>query len=91
MALVRALLKRPGLLILDGIAGSATPADIALRAIIRAELPDATIIFAAADGVAEEAELTVEIDEDGSVRYDSAAPSRDRGGRADETRGRETP
>jgi putative ABC transport system ATP-binding protein len=91
MALVRALLKRPGLLILDGIAGSADPADIALRAIVRTELPDATIIFAATDGVAEDADLTVEIDANGSVRYDSVAPSRDHGGRADETRGRQAP
>ncbi len=54
--------------ILDGIAAGGAPADIALRAIIRAELPDATIIFAAADGAAEDADLTVEIDEGGSVR-----------------------
>ena len=90
-ALVRALLKRPGLLILDGLAASAAPADIALRAVIRAELPDATIIFAAADEVAGDVELTVEIDEGGSARTESAAPSRDNGGRADETRGRQTP
>ncbi|MEE8453264.1 MAG: ABC transporter ATP-binding protein/permease [Limibaculum sp.] len=90
-ALVRALLKRPGLLILDGFAASAAPADIALRAVIRAELPDATIIFAAADEVAGDVELTVEIDEGGSARTESAAPSRDNGGRADETRGRQTP
>jgi ABC-type nitrate/sulfonate/bicarbonate transport system substrate-binding protein len=73
-------------MILDGIAASAAPSDIALRATIRSELPDATIIFAATDGVAEDAGLTVEIDEDGSARTSSAAPSR---GQADETGGRQ--
>ncbi|MFQ5566163.1 MAG: ABC transporter transmembrane domain-containing protein [Paracoccaceae bacterium] len=87
IALVRALLKRPGLLILDGIAAGAAPADIALRAVIRAELPDATIIFAADDGSAEDTDLAVEIDEDGSVRTEAAAPPR--GGRANETGGRQ--
>jgi hypothetical protein len=51
-------------------------------------LPDATIIFAANDGVAGDTDVTIEFDESGSVRTDSAAPSRDRG---DETRGRQAP
>jgi putative ABC transport system ATP-binding protein len=74
-ALVRALLKRPKLLILDGIAGGNDPGDIALRAMIRTELPDAAIIFATTDGVAGDADLMVKIDEGGSVRSELAGPS----------------
>jgi putative ABC transport system ATP-binding protein len=74
-ALVRALLKRPKLLILDGIAGGNDPGDIALRAMIRTELPDAAIIFATTDGVAGDTDLMVKIDEGGSVRSELAGPS----------------
>jgi putative ABC transport system ATP-binding protein len=91
IALVRALLKRPNLLILDGIAGRADPADISLRAAIRAELPDATIVFAATDGVAEDAGLMIQINADGSVSHDTVTPPRDHGNSPDETLGRPTP
>lgn len=47
-ALVRAVLKRPRFLILDGPAGGEGEADRALRAAIRAELPEAAIVYAAA-------------------------------------------
>ena len=47
IALVRGMIKRPGLVILDGIAGSDSPADADLRKVIRAELPDAAILYAA--------------------------------------------
>jgi len=88
-ALVRALLKRPKLLILDGIAGSSDPGDIALRALVRKELPDATIIFATTDGVARDADLLVKIDDSGGVRSETVGPSDDHSAATDETRGRE--
>jgi putative ABC transport system ATP-binding protein len=91
IALIRGVLKRPDLLIMDGIAGRADPEDITLRAIIRAELPEATIIFAAADGVAEDADMMIEINADGSVSHDTVTPSRGCGDSPDETRGRQTP
>lgn len=49
IALVRALIKRPNLVILDGIAGSESAEDIALREVVRTELPDAAILYAATD------------------------------------------
>ena len=91
-ALVRALLKRPGLLIIDGIAGSADPADKELRATIRAELPDSTIVFAATDaGVVEEADLAIKIDAGGSAHSEAVDTSHDQSSRADQRRGRQTP
>jgi putative ABC transport system ATP-binding protein len=95
IALVRALLKRPKLLILDGIAGGNDPGDIALRAMIRTELPDATVIFAATDGVAGDADMVVKIDESGSTRSEVVDPSVNQssnlGSRAGEARGRQAP
>ena len=52
IALVRALIKRPNLVILDGIAGSESAEDVALRKTLREELPDATILYAATDEAA---------------------------------------
>ena len=65
--------------------------DIALRAMIRQELPDATIIFAATDENAEDADLVIKIDASGSARSESANPSPKQDHNADKTRGRETP
>ena len=90
-ALVRALLKRPRLLILDGIAASAEPADIALRAMIRNELPEAAIVFASTDGANGDADLAVKIDDSGNVHAKAADPSHGQDNRADETRGRQAP
>jgi putative ABC transport system ATP-binding protein len=90
-ALVRALLKRPKLLILDGIGGSNDQGDIALRAMIRTELPGATIIFAAADGAVGGADLVVKIDEGGSLRSESVDQSNNHGSRAGEARGKQAP
>jgi putative ABC transport system ATP-binding protein len=75
-ALVRALLKRPKLLIVDGIAGGSDPSDLALRSMIRAELPDATLIYASTGEIAEDADLLVRIDEGGGVRSESSSPSK---------------
>jgi len=90
-ALVRAMLKRPRLLILDGIAASAEPADLALRAAIRDELPEAAIVFATTDGTTGDADLTIRIDDAGNVRAEATGPPRDTDSRADETRGRQAP
>ena len=68
VALVRALLKRPRFLIMDGIAGGTDPADATLRAAIRDELPETSIVFAAADAYAGRADMEIEIDAAGSAR-----------------------
>jgi putative ABC transport system ATP-binding protein len=47
VALIRAVLKRPAFVLLDGVAGGDAPEDKALRARLRAELPDAALIYAA--------------------------------------------
>jgi putative ABC transport system ATP-binding protein len=77
VALVRGLIKRPRLLVLDGIAGSDSPADEALRAAIRAQLPDTTILYAAVEDKATEgSDLTAAIAEDGVLRLDkTSAPA----------------
>ncbi len=67
-ALVRALLKRPRFLILDGLAGGTDPGDAALRDVILAELPESCLIFAAADGYAGTADIQVTIGNDGTAR-----------------------
>ena len=46
IALVRAMMKNAPLLILDGIAGSESAADAALRRALREKLPDAAILYA---------------------------------------------
>ena len=81
VALVRALIKRPSLLVLDGIAGTDTPADAALRQSVRDELPEATILYAALEeGAVKEADIVARIAENGLVRcerragQDDAAP-----------------
>jgi hypothetical protein len=69
IALARAMLKRPTLLILDGIAATASRADEALRAAIREDLPESMIVFAAASAEAgADADLIVTIDAAGAVR-----------------------
>jgi putative ABC transport system ATP-binding protein len=90
VALVRALLKRPQLVILDGVASGGGAGDRALRAVVRDELPQAAFVFAADDPAIDDADLRVEIDAGGSVRYELLAAAPDRG-RADGTTGREAP
>ena len=65
---MRALLKRPRFLILDGLAGGTDPGDAALRDVILAELPESCLIFAAADGYAGTADIQVTIGNDGTAR-----------------------
>jgi putative ABC transport system ATP-binding protein len=69
IALARALLKRPLLLVLDGIAASSGEADVALRSALREYLPDSMIVYAAANTEAGDgADLLVTIDSSGGVR-----------------------
>ncbi len=69
VALVRAIIKRPNLLVLDGVAGSDNDADADLRRKIRAELQETTtILYAAAeDGAEAGADLVVDISAGGSA------------------------
>ncbi len=87
VALVRALLKRPSVLVLDGVAAGNGESDRGLRALVREELPGAIFVFAADDASIDDADLRVEIDSGGTVKYDSMrGPDED--GRADGTTGR---
>ena len=71
IALVRALIKRPNLLVLDGIAGTDTSVDAALRRAVRDELPEATILYAALEeGAVLGAEKVARIAENGAVTYE---------------------
>jgi putative ABC transport system ATP-binding protein len=78
ISLVRALIKRPNLLVLDGIAGSDTPGDAALRRAVRAELPEATILYAALEeGAVCGADRVARITETGAVTCEDLAGSDD--------------
>ncbi|MEM8699527.1 MAG: hypothetical protein AAGF44_10175, partial [Pseudomonadota bacterium] len=69
IALVRALIKRPRILVLDGVAAGETEGDRALRAAIRDELQGATLIYAANSAkAAADADRSVEIEENGTLR-----------------------
>lgn len=75
VALGRALLKRPQLLILDGIAGSSAQSDVTLRAAVREYLPESMIVFAAANAEAgAQADLMVTIDAGGTARSERVRP-----------------
>ncbi|MEM7422731.1 MAG: ATP-binding cassette domain-containing protein, partial [Pseudomonadota bacterium] len=68
IALVRALLKRPNLLVLDGIASTESEADAKLRSAIRLALPGTTIIYAASNqGATEAADLLATIGDNGYI------------------------
>jgi ABC-type ATPase involved in cell division len=74
VALVRAIIKRPRLLVLDGIAGSDTAPDAALRRAVRDELPGTTILYAALEeGAAEGADMVARIAENGAVQAEDVA------------------
>ncbi len=76
VALVRGLIKRPRLLVLDGIAGTDTPADAELRSAIRSQLPDTTILYAAVEDAATVgADAVAAVAEDGVVKMTDAATS----------------
>ncbi|MBY8974455.1 ABC transporter ATP-binding protein/permease [Rhodobacteraceae bacterium NNCM2] len=68
VALVRAIIKRPEILILDGVGGGDSPADAGLRRVVRKELPSATLIYAAANEVAADgADRTLGLDDEGQM------------------------
>mgnify|MGYP001793614071 CR=1 FL=1 len=69
IGLVRALIKQPSLLVLDGIAATHSGADKALRFAIVSCLPDATVLYAAADEEAsEDADIVIDVSETGVAR-----------------------
>ncbi|MEM7506106.1 MAG: ABC transporter transmembrane domain-containing protein [Pseudomonadota bacterium] len=69
IALVRAVISRPRILVLDGVAAGDGPTDISLRKAIREELPGATLIYAAnTEKAAEDASRVIEIEENGTLR-----------------------
>ncbi|MEO1273983.1 MAG: ABC transporter transmembrane domain-containing protein [Pseudomonadota bacterium] len=65
LALVRAILKRPAILVMEGIGESAVEADAALRAAVFEALPETTILYVSTDEAAEGADMVVRIDDDG--------------------------
>jgi putative ABC transport system ATP-binding protein len=78
IGLVRGLIKRPRLIVLDGIAGADTETDAILRESIRAEAPDATILYAAIeDGAATGADIVAHIAPDGLVACEVRRPERE--------------
>ncbi|HUF55400.1 MAG TPA: ABC transporter transmembrane domain-containing protein [Thermohalobaculum sp.] len=80
--LARALMKRPSLIVLDGVAAGPGTEDVTLRATVRELLPDAIILLAAADGaVAAEADRVLVIGDDGGVvEEEPRGPERVAGG-----------
>lgn len=76
IGLVRGMIKRPNLMVLDGIAGSDNATDTELRRAVRQQLPETTILYAATEEDAiRGADLVARIAENGSVtcREDDAA------------------
>ena len=74
VALVRAVIKRPLILVLDGVAAGDSDSDAETRRTIRAELPDALIVYAAnSDKAAQGADQVVEIEEDGTLKLQDPA------------------
>ena len=72
IGLVRAMIKRPDILILDGIASSDSADDVALRKALRAELPETAILYAATEDAAVEIADTIAVIADsGQVRCES--------------------
>ncbi|MEM9139486.1 MAG: hypothetical protein AAGB15_06610, partial [Pseudomonadota bacterium] len=68
IGLIRAMVKRPSVLVLDGVAGSDNAVDAALRTAIRADLPEATVLYAAAEGGATTgADLVITIADNGEA------------------------
>lgn len=67
-ALVRALLKRPAALIVNGVAGGVSPEDAAVRATIREEMAGRTLIMAVNPAAAQDFDHLIRINDDGSVR-----------------------
>ncbi|MEL7462544.1 MAG: ABC transporter ATP-binding protein/permease [Pseudomonadota bacterium] len=73
-ALLRALLKRPELIILDGVAGTASEEDARLRAAIREEFADKTVIVAVSDiDAAKDSDHVISVQSDGTAKEGAPA------------------
>jgi len=69
VGLLRALVKRPAVLVLDGFADGDSPGDRRLRATVRAQLPGAALVYAAASAEAvTDADMSAVIDAAGVMR-----------------------
>lgn len=67
-ALIRALLKRPKILIIDGIAAGGTPEDAALRETLKADMEGGTLVMAIGDvDAARAADHLIRINDDGTA------------------------
>ncbi|MEM1299265.1 MAG: ABC transporter transmembrane domain-containing protein, partial [Pseudomonadota bacterium] len=68
IGLARGLIKRPNLLILDSIGATGNEDDTTLRAAVRAELPETTVLYAANEEEAVTgADLVIRISDNGNV------------------------
>lgn len=68
-ALTRGLLKRPRILIVDGVAGGPSPEDEAVRDAIREEMSDGTVVIAmTSEEPARSADHVIEIRDDGTAK-----------------------
>ena len=67
IGLIRALLKRPAVVILNGPGAGDGEADRALRALARREAPEATLLRLADPGAAADADMVVRLGEQGQV------------------------
>ena len=74
IALVRAMIKQPQILVLDGIAGGDGEEDVRLRTAIRQDLPGATILYAALEDEAiQGADLVIRIADNGEAVCEAPA------------------
>lgn len=75
IGLARAIIKRAHLVVMDGIASGDNEADADLRARLRALMPDAIVLYAAAEeGATAGADQIVRIPETGTVRVEAGTP-----------------
>ena len=76
IGLVRAMIKRPRLLVLDGIANTDSGSDRALRFAILSALPETSVLYAAADTeAADDADFLVQITDTGATTISAVAKS----------------
>ena len=73
-ALLRGLLKRPQLIILDGVAGTGSEEDANIRESIRAEMSDRTVVIAISDvEAAKNSDHVISVGSDGTTKEGAPA------------------